>query len=204
MQGNGRRRRRRLDAATRRAQIVAAASAVLEGRDAYDVTFDEVAAAAGVSRALVYNYFRDKGELIAAVYLRSLQRLDDVLQDTGGGPMMADDRIPIVVRTWLRFAEQDPEAFRSLVDSENAHHPVVQEARRERLEAMADTWGGTPEARVMASAVMGLLEAAASEWLEYQDAGRSLDAADLDRVADVLVTVLRDGLPAANRTDLPG
>lgn len=196
MQGNGRRPRRRLDAATRRAQIVDAAAAVFEGRDTYAVTFEEVAAAAGVSRALVYNYFRDKGELIAAVYLRSLRRLDEVLQDTGGGPMMADARIPVVVRTWLRFVEQDPEAFRSIVDSENAHHPVVQEARRERLDAMADTWGGTPEARVMASAVMGLLEAAASEWLEHQEAGRALDAADLDRVADVLVAVLRNGLPS--------
>jgi len=181
--------RRRLDATTRRAEIVDAAATVFDGRNPHDVTFEEVAAAAGVSRALVYNYFRDKGELVAAVHLRSLTRLDAVLQQAGRSAP-GDGTLPVVVRTYLRFAAEDPEAFRNLVDTEAAHHPEVKAARRRRVSDLADTWGGSPEARVAASAVMGLLEGATKEWLEERHLG-----ADVQRVADMLVHVLREGLP---------
>ena len=59
--------RTRLDPEIRREQIVEAAEQVFHGRDPSEVTFEEIAEAAGVSRALVYNYFGDKGGLIAAV-----------------------------------------------------------------------------------------------------------------------------------------
>ena len=169
-----------------------------EGRDPHVVTFEEVAEAAGVSRALVYNYFRDKGELVAAVYVRSLRRLDAALAAAVGGEFRVDLHLPLVVRTYLRFAEADPEAFRNLVDTETAHHPKVREAKRARLTAIAGSWGGTPEAHVVASAVVGLLEAATVAWLEEQDLG-----GDLDRVADVLVAVLRDGLQGAALAGFP-
>ncbi|HLG01854.1 MAG TPA: TetR/AcrR family transcriptional regulator [Acidimicrobiia bacterium] len=185
-------RRRRLDANTRRAEIVEAASAVFDGRDPHSVTFEDVADAAGVSRALVYNYFRDKGELVAAVYLRSLGRLDAALAEAVGGPLEPEVHLPLVVRTYLQFAREDPEAFRNLVDTETAHHPAVREARRERRDAVARAWGDTPEARVVASAVLGLLEAATVAWLERSDLG-----ADSDRVANLLLAVLRNGLDSA-------
>lgn len=175
-----------------------AAASVFEGRDAHDVTFEAVAEAAGVSRALVYNYFRDKGELLAAVYLRSLRRLDTALAKAVGGEMRTDRHLPQVVRTYLRFAAEDPAAFRNLIDTETAHHPKVREARQERLEGIARSWGGTPEAHLVASAVLGLLEAATVTWLDERDPAR-----DLDRVADVLVAVLRDGLHGAALAGLP-
>lgn len=181
-------RRRRLDAATRRAEIVEAAAAVFDGRNAHEVTFEEVAEAAGVSRALVYNYFRDKTDLVAEIHLRSLRRLDEALQTGPGLP--GDGSLPVAVRSYLEFAQSDPEAFRNLVDLEAAHHPKVREARRARLASIADAWGGTPEARVAASAVLGMLEGASREWLEERSLG-----ADVERVAAVLVAVLRAGLP---------
>lgn len=183
------RHRRRLDAETRRAEIVDAAAQVLEGRDPHEVTFEEIAHTAGVSRALVYNYFRDKGELLAAVHLRSLRRLDGALHTAGRGAP-GDAVLPVLVRTYLEFAESDPEAFRNLVDTEVSHHPEVQAARRSRLDGMAREWGDTPEARVAAGALLGLLEGATRAWLEARDLG-----ADVDRVTDVLVGLLREGLP---------
>lgn len=185
----GDKRRRRLDAASRRVEIVEAAAGVFEGRDLHDVTFEQVAEAAGVSRALVYNYFRDKGELVAAVHLRSLRRLDEVLQHADR-TVPGDGALPVAVRTYLRFAESDPEAFRNLVDTETAHHPKVREARRRRVTHLAKEWGGSPEARVAASAVLGMLEGATKEWLEEREVGT-----DVERVASMLVAVLRDGLP---------
>ena len=48
-----------------------AAAEVFRQHDPATVRFDEVAQAAGVSRSLVYAYFGDRGELIAAVHLHT-------------------------------------------------------------------------------------------------------------------------------------
>ena len=62
--------------AVRRHQIVEAAAQLFEGRDPTEVPFEEIADAAGVSRALVYNYFGDRSGLLAAVYLHLFEAMD--------------------------------------------------------------------------------------------------------------------------------
>jgi len=61
---NPTRTRTRLARDERREQLVDAAAAVLQGRDPAEVTFEEIADAAGVSRALVYNYFGDRNGVL--------------------------------------------------------------------------------------------------------------------------------------------
>jgi AcrR family transcriptional regulator len=99
--GSEGRTRTRLDPETRREQIVSAAEAVFQGRDPADVTFEEIAIAAGVSRALVYNYFGDKSGLIAAVYLRSFERLDDTLRAALTGISTPSERLRLVITCYL-------------------------------------------------------------------------------------------------------
>ncbi len=53
---------------TTRAEIIAAAHTLLEGDDPHRLTLDEVARAAGVSRATVYNQFGSRPHLLAAVF----------------------------------------------------------------------------------------------------------------------------------------
>ena len=61
--------RRRADhVAHRRAAIVAAAHDLLDKREAPQLTLDEVARAAGVTRATVYNQFGSRSALLAAVF----------------------------------------------------------------------------------------------------------------------------------------
>jgi hypothetical protein len=43
----------------------------------------------------------------------------------------------------------------------------VQQARHARCQRIADTWGGGPAERLLARGLVGLLEAAATEWLEH-------------------------------------
>ena len=66
----------RLDPEVRRELILDAAERVMAGRLPAEVTFEEVADAAEVSRALVYNYFRDRTGLLVALAERTLDRLD--------------------------------------------------------------------------------------------------------------------------------
>ena len=179
--------RRRLDPALRRAQIIDAAEQVFLGRDPTDVTFEEVAEAAGVSRALVYNYFGDRGGLLAAVYLRSFQRLDDELNDALAADLPPTERLRSIIRCYLDFASTDAAAWRLIGTAEASLNPVVRTLRRRRDDQLAEAWGGTPTARVAARAVVGMLEAATLDWLERRDC-------TVEEVAETLFVLLWGGL----------
>lgn len=185
------RARTRLDPEVRREQILDAAELVLSTREGGDeVTFEQVAEAAGVSRGLVYNYFGDKAGLLAAVYVRNLDRLVHALD----APLRADHtdpdrRLRAVIEVYLRFASDNPGAWRLLGVAEAAEHPSVRQARRSHLERITSSWGETAEARVLGRGIVGFLEAATVEWLEESDL-------DLEAVADLMHVQLWSGLAA--------
>jgi AcrR family transcriptional regulator len=172
----------------RREQIVEAADRVFHGRDPAEVTFEEIAEAAGVSRGLVYNYFGDKQGLIAAVYLRTLQRLDAALE----AAVEDDDDPPTLLRKvvegYLRFARAHSRGFVYLVGSSAATmHPEVRAARLRRIERVAQRWGGTNDALIVGHGVVGLLEGVTIGWLE-----RGSD--DVEATADLISALLWRGL----------
>jgi AcrR family transcriptional regulator len=177
----------RLDPAIRRALLVEAAATVFRGRDPNEVGFDEVAEAAGVSRSLVYAYFGDRGGLIAAVYLLNLEQLDQELGLALDDHLPDEVRLRRIIRRYLRFARDNEAAWSVLAAAGSLQHPAVQAARRERIERVAAAWGGGPTARLVAGGVVGLLEAGAQDWLDYQDSG-------LERATDVLFAILWEGL----------
>jgi len=175
-------RRARLDPAARRAQIVEAAAEVFRQRDPGTVRFDEIAQAAGVSRSLVYAYFGDRGELIAAVHLHTLRGLDEELSALLADVPVDESRLLRVVRTFFGIVERNADTWPLFAASGGVDHPAVQEARRARCQRIADTWGGGPAERLLARGIVGMLEAAASEWLEHRacsidDAARLLSRA---------------------------
>lgn len=185
--GRETRTRTRLDPATRREQILMAAATVFAGRDPSDVTFEEIAAEAGVSRALVYNYFGDKGGLVAAVHLRSVERLDRALDEALALDDAPDQRLRQVIVCYLEFARCNAGAWHLIGSSEGALHPVVQEARRRRYRRMAEVWGATAEAQVLARGIVGFLEGASRQWVDDE-------TCDRDRVVHLLHTVLWSGI----------
>ena len=190
-------RRARLDPAERRAQIVAVAADVFRGRDPARVRFEDVARAAGVSRSLVYAYFGDRSELIAAVYLHSLSGIDDELSALLREVPIDECRLGVLVRTYLEIAAENADAWRLFAAAGAIDHPAVQQARRDRCQRIADTWGGGPAERLLARGLVGLLEAAASEWLEH--GGCSADDA-----AALLTRALWNGVGHLPRSQAPG
>ena len=182
----------RLDPAVRRALLVEAAAEVFHGRDPSEVRFDEVAEAGGVSRSLVYAYFGDRGGLIASVYLHSLARLDAELAWAldQGPPDRA--RLHGIVARCLRFARDHEAEWNVMAATGSLQHPAIRAARRERIERIAGAWGPEPAARLVAHAVVSLLEAGAQDWLDHHDV-------PIEDTTDALCTVLWGGL-----ADLPG
>jgi hypothetical protein len=113
--------------------------------------------------------------------------LDDTLRAALTGISTPSERLRLVITCYLEFARCHTAAWGLIGTSEATLHPVVQDARRSRCERMAEAWGGTPEARVLARAIVGFLEAASLEWVE---SGPS----DVDAAVRLLHTVLWSGL----------
>lgn len=180
-------RRARLDPEERRAQIVAAAAEVFRGRDPATVRFDEVAHAAGVSRSLVYAYFGDRGELIAAVHLHTLSDLDAELSELLSDVPVDERRLCSVVRHFFELAAENADSWRLFAAAGAVSHPAVQASRRDRCQRIADTWGGGPTERLLARGVIGMLEAATTEWLEHK-------ACSLDDAATIVTHALWHGV----------
>jgi AcrR family transcriptional regulator len=189
--------RTRLDPEVRREQILDAASRVFYDRDPVDVTFEELASAAGVSRALVYNYFGDKSGLLAAVYLRALNELHDELEHAVQPYQDDADRLRAAIECYLRYARRNSAAWRLLGHAAALDHPEVRAARRQRFEALATGWGGTSQARIVARGVTGFLEGATLVWIEG-------GARNLDRMVDLFYSVLWRGLSSVPRAERPG
>ncbi len=181
--------RTRLDPEVRREQILAAAEGVFVDRDPSEVTFEELAAAAGVSRGLVYNYFGDKSGLLAAVYLRSLHDLHDQL-DLAIDPNAPDaERLRSAVDCYLRFARHNAASWKLMSHTAATDDPEVRRARRQRFEELASGWGGTTEARIAARGLVGFLEGATLVWIES-------GGHNVERAVDLIFTILWKGLSA--------
>ena len=161
--------RTRLAPELRKAQIIEAAIEVFAGRDPSDVTFEEIAEAAGVSRALVYNYFGDRAGLVAAVCLRCFEQLDEAIAPAFDPSLRPSEQAREWIRRYLRFAIDSPGPWSMIGSATASQHPTVQAARQERLETVADRWGGGPEVRIISAAVNGMLQAAVAEHEELDD-----------------------------------
>ena len=179
----------RLAPEVRREMIIEAATRVFDVRDPAEVTFEEIAEAAGVSRALVYNYFGDRGGLLAAVYLHTMDRLIVELNDAIEPTLPPAERIRAIVRGYVTFASNNAAAWRLLQVTSAMRHPALVEARRAHMDQLAMWWGGAATARIVAFGVVGLLEAATFDWLQARDA-------EIDELATVLFDLLWHGLPA--------
>lgn len=184
--GGPARPRTRLEPEVRRELILDAAEEAFRGRLPTEVTFEAVAAAADVSRALLYNYFGDRNGLVAAVYARALQRLDDTLFAVLDPDLEPSQQLRPLGRAYLEFARAHGAMGGMLGTTGAVQHPAVQAARRIRAERLAAVWGDGDDARIAARAVTGMLEVAAVDWLD--------ENADGEAVMDTVCRLLEPGL----------
>jgi AcrR family transcriptional regulator len=107
-----------LDRPARRAAILAAAAGAFAERGFADTAMDDVAAAAGITRLIVYRHFESKEDLYAAVLQRVRDRLAEELALAAGprGENVAVRALLAVARTdasgltlLLRHAPREPQ-----------------------------------------------------------------------------------------------
>jgi AcrR family transcriptional regulator len=122
-------RRRRLPVAQRRELIVDAAGRLFGERGYAGTRLDDVAAAAGVTKPILYRHFESK----RALYLALLERhRDDLARFAGLIPAegRVEERLRSVLDLWLDYVEEHSYAWRMLF-RDTGGGPEVEAFRRE-------------------------------------------------------------------------
>jgi AcrR family transcriptional regulator len=179
------RTRTRLARDERREQLVDAAAAVFQGRDPAEVTFEEIADAAGVSRALVYNYFGDRNGVLEAVYRRNLrllrERIAEVVATTRGRKALYE-----LVRVNVEFAIENPAGYRYAAgESIFSRLPDLEDRR---VSSVAKNFGGEPDSHVVARGWLSAIHGMVIYWLDHPD------GVSAERVIDVIAAFLGGAL----------
>jgi AcrR family transcriptional regulator len=121
--------RRRLPAGERRVAILDSALEVFARHGYHAASIDDIAASAGISKALIYEHFQSKRDLHAALLERHVGELFDVLVESAATSEPGEVRLRAGVDAFLRFVESRPDAFRMLF--RDAVEPEVAERLRQ-------------------------------------------------------------------------
>jgi AcrR family transcriptional regulator len=172
--------RRRLSASQRREAILAAAMVVFGERGYHGASVDDVAQAAGVSKALIYEHFPSKKDLHESLVEREVADLFARLEANAASGTRGADRMRGGVDAFLGFVEERRTAWRMLFrDAADAEVAEV----LDRVEAQAiglivalsaDEAGDRPpeDREVYARLLSGALQALANWWLDHPDVPR--------------------------------
>lgn len=163
--------RRRLTPEQRRAQIVEAGAGLFAERPYEAVRMEEVAAAAGISRALLYRHFPAKRELFVAVYEQAVERLlVDSAFDAG---LSVPERISAALNAHLDYFEANPHAVlaaNKVLAADPTIQGIIAGELGEMRRRMLDELGLPPARRAAADSVIGawltFVRVLTVDWLE--------------------------------------
>ena len=169
--------RKRLDLDERRDQLLALGKKLF-GERAYDeISIDDIAEAAGISKGLLYHYFGSKRGFYVAIVREAADQL--VAATEVGTDLPPAERAVAGLEGYLDFAEAHSAAFLTLLRGGIGNDPEVTElvdATRERiLTRMLANMGQKnprPGFRLAVRAYLGLVEAASIDWLERKAVDR--------------------------------
>ncbi|MFI6505645.1 TetR/AcrR family transcriptional regulator [Nonomuraea typhae] len=170
--------RRRLSVDRRREELMAAALELFSKRDAEDVSIDDVASAAGASRALVYHYFGGKQELYVAALKSAAQQLESRLRPQEGGRPL--DNLAAGLRRYFDFVEEHAAGFAALLRGGPANRAgevgeIVDGVRQRLFRLIQQQMRVEQPAPVLRTTIrswIASVETAGLDWLEHRDIER--------------------------------
>jgi AcrR family transcriptional regulator len=141
--------RKRLTAEQRREAILDAALEVFARRGFHGSSIDEIAQAAGVSKALIYEHFPSKRDLHVSLLERHTQEIFERLAEAAATSDPGEVRLRAGVDAFLEFVERRADAFRMLF--RDAVEPEVVEivagVQRQAAAAVAGLIATEPRAK---------------------------------------------------------
>jgi AcrR family transcriptional regulator len=175
----------------RRQQLIGVALELFSGRSPDEVSIDEIAAAAGISRPLVYHYFPGKLSLYEAALKRAADDLASRFVEPHDGPLGA--RLLRVMGRYFDFVDAHGPGFSALmrggpavtvggprslgnVSATNALIDSVRQAAYDQLLAHLGVTDPPARLELVVRSWISLAEATALIWLD----GRHIPRAELE------------------------
>ncbi len=158
---------------------MAAALELFSTRDAEDVSIDDVASAAGASRALVYHYFGGKQELYVAALRSAAEQLEARLRPHDGGRPL--DELASGLKRYFDFVEEHAAGFAALLRGGPANRAgeigEIVDGVRQRLfrliQRQMRVEDPSPVLRTTLRSWIASVETAGLDWLEHRDVERA-------------------------------
>lgn len=209
--------RHRLALDERRAQLLELGARLFAERSYDEVSIDDIAEAAGVSKGLLYHYFGSKRAFYVATVREAADQLQLRTEPDTSLPQPARARAGL--DAYLSFVEEHAAPYASLMRSGIGNDPevaaIVDETRASIVGRMMSELGLSsprPIVRLALRSWIGLVEAASLDWLDRPEVGREtvlqllleslystlVIAARLDPDAGVVVGEAPDAAPPAS------
>lgn len=194
-------RKSRLPADQRRAVIEEAAARLFAERGYAATRLDDIAAAANVTKPMLYRHFESKKALHLALLAKHRDELLGRMVETAGSAEPLASRLPAILDAWFGYVEEHPYAWRMLFrdttgDPEiQAFHLELHASARavtvELFEASEEIEVPDHEVEPLAELVRSATTGLALWWLDHPEVPRAV-------LVDVMSRVLR-GLVQSSR-----
>jgi len=198
--------KRRLSTDARREQLLASGARLLAARPYDEVSIEEIARAAGVSKGLLYHYFPTKKDFLIAALERGQDELAELTAPDSRLPPA--EQLDASLDRFLDFVEDHEAAYTAIFSSRGGGDPEIQAAleagRQQRMDAVIESlasWQAAPASvertPVLETAMQGwffFVEGAVLRWLEGRDMER-------DELRELLGLALIGSLQAVEAVD---
>jgi AcrR family transcriptional regulator len=204
--------RSRLSRGDRMEQTLGVAHELFAERGYAEVTMDEIAAAVGVTKPLLYNYFGNKERL----YIACMERAGDSLTKTVGeaiaGTASPGDALGAGVRAFFGFLDSDRAAWAVLFDETlpvggevadrvaSYRGQIVELVSQSLIAQLPESrrGGAKVEIEALSAALLGAAEELARWWLRTE-------AISAGEAAELLISTVEPGIRARSQaaTDSP-
>lgn len=168
--------RKRLAVDTRREQLLRSGVELLRTHTPDEISVDDVARGAGISRGLLYHYFSDRDAFVVAVIEQAGAELRRALR--GDAQLRGRERIEAAIDAFISFAEAHAAGFRAVLTGGVANRKIarlIEQTRERDLDAFVasvatttaapDAARGSNVLRAALHAHMHFMEGAVVRWL---------------------------------------
>lgn len=170
--------RRRLSVDDRRNELIQACLRLIGTRPWDEVSMADVAAAAGVSKPLVYHYFSTKSDLYLATVRSAADELSHATQPDPTLPV--GPRLLKALGAHLDWIDEHALAYRAILQGgmSSDHHvqTIVEASRADVVSRLAEAFGFSdlaPAQRIALRGWVGFLEGSCLDWLVARDISKA-------------------------------
>jgi len=187
----------RLDVDERRRQLLEAGARAFTDRPYDEVSMNDLARSAGISKGLLYHYFPSKRDLFTATLAAAAAELAAVTEPDPELPPI--EQLTTSVGAYLAWIEANAPSYRRLLESVGSPdvRSLVDEVRSRTVERIVEgvsQGDPRPALRVAVRAWLSGMDAAILDWLDTADLTR-------DQLRDLLAATFVGALGAARHVD---